>query len=525
MSSANSAFNTQGAINNNPSSVLNKFSLGTPSLNGSPMNNALDSMKIGSQSTPATTSGALTLSGSLNRNSLPVPQTAGVSNDSMSLQAPQTSGQPALKSHTITDAAGNTVTQTYHKPDTQTDTIATTGGLLGSAGTNTGTQSTSSNTGVTTTGLLGDTTGTTQTTPPATGVPGAIQDLQGIGQNGSQGYNQAVQNLSDFDRTLAQKYGAIESTPIPLEFQQGREQVIARQATSERAALQNAVNQQQTQQGQQTTALNDAGLLGTQTAPYGNYSFAQNGTVGNNGTGTAGVAPTDPFYKTLQTYAQLRATGQESLIPSSVSGNSVLNAQLTQMAQGINPQYNANTAAGTASAQQSNSQTAGTASVDANNKIYQDALANSANLQQQLGNVDQLGSLLLTTAQNGGINPSSSKFANQTIGQVRSQLSNAQQAQFDSTMQTLTAKIGLLLNVGGGAITDQVRSSANQVIDGTLALSALPAVLSQIQSEGAIVSKNQADVATKAYQNVTQTNNQLNGNTTTQSGSLSWDTI
>jgi len=112
--------------------------------------------------------------------------------------------------------------------------------------------------------------GSTVTSPaPTTTQPqpvrGLFQDvtssLARVGQQGSEGYNKAIQNLTDFDRALAQKYGAIESTPIPLNFQQGREQVIARQAASERAALQGAVNQQQTQQGQLISALSSAGGL------------------------------------------------------------------------------------------------------------------------------------------------------------------------------------------------------------------------------------------------------------------------
>jgi len=77
-------------------------------------------------------------------------------------------------------------------------------------------------------------------------------------------YSQAVQNLAGFNQQLAQKYGAIENTPIPLEFQQGREQVLARQAASQQEALQQAINQQQEALGLglQQQQLQQSGLQG-----------------------------------------------------------------------------------------------------------------------------------------------------------------------------------------------------------------------------------------------------------------------
>ena len=117
---------------------------------------------------------------------------------------------------------------------------------------------------------------TSAPSPVDTSYPGLIKSLATVGTQGSAGYSQAVKNLSDFDRALAQKYGAIESTPIPLNFQQGREQVIAKQAASERDALQQAVTQEQTQQGQQIGALGTAASLTPDLLRYG-------------GTGTSGA--------------------------------------------------------------------------------------------------------------------------------------------------------------------------------------------------------------------------------------------
>lgn len=168
--------------------------------------------------------------------------------------------------------------------------------------------------------------------------PGIVSDLVNLGTNGSQGYNKAVNNLADFDRQLAQKYGDIESTPIPLEFQQGREQVIARQAASERAALQGAVTQQQTQQGQQIGALGTAGgFAQPQLAGFNQQSFNPlTGTFGNTAGGTSALSQLPPQAQTaIQSYAQqvqsgamTRADAESRLSAYGVAGTNALNEVL-----------------------------------------------------------------------------------------------------------------------------------------------------------------------------------------------------
>lgn len=113
-------------------------------------------------------------------------------------------------------------------------------------------------------------------------------------------------------------------------------------ATGEQAALAGT--------GQQLTAQNQAqtGVLGAATAvkpelgQYGqNYYNPLTGTTGGASTE---VQPTDPFYKTMQTYANMLVSGQSASVPSAVTSNPVLNAQLQNMAKTINPNYNASIA-------------------------------------------------------------------------------------------------------------------------------------------------------------------------------------
>lgn len=104
-----------------------------------------------------------------------------------------------------------------------------------------------------------------------------------------QDLNTSVQNRNQLQSDIAKQYGLVESQPIPLEFQQGREQVMARQYAGQLDAAQQAVTQAQsglgyanTQQGLQQgalgTALGAAGttLSGGQYMPYGgdNAGFA-----------------------------------------------------------------------------------------------------------------------------------------------------------------------------------------------------------------------------------------------------------
>lgn len=93
----------------------------------------------------------------------------------------------------------------------------------------------------------------------------------------------------------------------------------------------------QTGQSQAQSALGTAAGLA---APIlGSYGQANYNPVGGNSS-SGQVQPNDPFYQTLQSYAKQAANGQISAVPSSITSNPVLNAQMNQMAQSINPSYN-----------------------------------------------------------------------------------------------------------------------------------------------------------------------------------------
>ncbi len=377
-----------------------------------------------------------------------------------------------------------------------------------------------------------------QVLPPNTSQAGLISQLGGIAGNQSPQYQQAQQQYLDASQKLAAlraseaqqeaNIGASGTNLAEAGGEQGLLQSLfaAKQAaltgemTAAQTSAQAATGQQQTQQQGLGSA---AGLLAPTLGSYGQAQYSPLGGLVGGGTG-AGVSPSDPFYQTMQTYAQQLASGQSASIPSSVSGNPVLQAQLIQMAQQINPKFNYNAALGVGAAQQSNVQTAGTAGVTANQQVFNQAYSTYTQLQNTVQNVDQFGSLLtsgMTSADGTTINPTDAKFANQTLSAIRGQLSVPEQATYDTTLAALRGKISGLLSVGGNEIPTQVTADANKILDGSLPLGSLSSVLQRIQAEGNILLRNQSQIVNNAYQGI-QTgggaSNSTNGTTNTTNG-------
>lgn len=337
-------------------------------------------------------------------------------------------------------------------------------------------------------------------------------------------YTKAVDQQNQLKQGMAKQFGNIESTPIPLEFQQGREQVLNRQYASQLDAAQGAVTQQQqalgyanTQQAQQQQALGTAlGAAAPILQQYGqnNYNPVSGGQQG-------GVQPNDPFFATLQQYAHMYASNQQGAIPSSITSNPVLNAQVLQMAQQINPSFNYNTAQGAAAAQQSNTTLGGTATPQAYAGIYQQALGDYQNLQQSVQTVDSFGNLLTSNMLQGGINPSDLKWASKTLSEIRNQLSSGAQAQYDTTLAALRSKISGMLAIGGSETPTALTADAKNILDGSLPLNQLTGVLQRIKQEGNVLLNAQG-------QKVNNAKTGIGGGSTApvqQSGAINWDSL
>lgn len=217
-----------------------------------------------------------------------------------------------------------------------------------------------------------NTSGTTPTITPQSGNTGLygqlVEKLAGQNvqnnpdyQNQLSAYQKAVKSKADFDSKLAQKYGAIENNPIPLEFQQGREQVLARQAASQDATLQGAITQAQEGLGYTLTGQGltnqSLGQATTATAPIQAPYTSQvlspvtGQSIQGGGAGPAGGG-LNPL-NNIDDYAQKVVNGQMTIdqATSALGGSPAFAGALNQAITKINPNFNFTQSAASAQTQ------------------------------------------------------------------------------------------------------------------------------------------------------------------------------
>jgi hypothetical protein len=210
-----------------------------------------------------------------------------------------------------------------------------------------------------------------QTGNEATTFTGLVKQSQNQGQaytDAMSNYNKAKQDLAEYETKLAQTNKNIASQGISLESARGQEANIGQAATAEHAALQGAVNaasnvlsaanQQQGLQVQAGTAANTAaqtqaqratGVAGTAlgaVAPITGVTpgtqIVQPGMLGTSAGVSGGISDAD-----MKQYATMAANGQIAAIPSSITNNMQLNAELNRQAKLINPNYDPITSSAT----------------------------------------------------------------------------------------------------------------------------------------------------------------------------------
>lgn len=301
-------------------------------------------------------------------------------------------------------------------------------------------------------------------------------------------YQKAIQDYNTSVQNQARSMGANYSEPIPLNFQQGRGQVLQTQYAAQQAGLgglvsgaSNALGAANTQQGLQTTAGQGA-YTGAQTqagrattagtsvlnavqpitgVPYGTQTI-QPGLLGQNGGQTGQVQPNDPYYKTLQNYAQMAASGQYGAISSSVTGNAVLNDQMNQMAKAINPNYNPVT-----SSAQSGITTAQTQNVATMTASYQSAT--------------NLGSQLKDLISTYGVNPADLNAANIAIQKVAQNTSSAQYQALNNLVTDIVATYSSILTPG--STTDTARATAASLLNDTASGKSIMTTLNNLDDQ------------------------------------------
>lgn len=361
------------------------------------------------------------------------------------------------------------------------------------------TSSTSSNSGNPATGAVNTTNqglltslasntlqGSPATNTATTGLLNTAQTNPGTSGQAYDDYQKAVNELNTLKQQIAQQQGGIESQAIPLEFQQGREQVLNRQYASMLDAAQQKVNQAQAALGYQISGVqtqqagyNQAGGLGNQAQGltqqgitsalgYTQPVQVQYGTpLVNPQTGQVlgGTGTTGDVSSTINYWANQIATNKASIndVPATITGNIQLKTQLQQAIQGINPSYNP-------SVQQAGQETASALTAQTNQ------------LQAALNGAEANFKLLTNTAQQGGVNDMNVPVLN-TLQQniARGLASNSSVINFQSTLATVRSQYAAIL--GGGTVTVDSQNRAQQAIPDNISLSALQSLEQQMKQE------------------------------------------
>ncbi len=388
-----------------------------------------------------------------------------------------------VKSTTITHPTGSIVKTDYHTPtDTTTKSTSTNSGLV-NKDTTSSTPVNNAPVAPTVSGQIQNVANTgAQTTNEAEtqkklADAGAITQWEQDIRNGM-AVEQANKRLSDFRQEVAKIYGGIESQAIPLQFQQGREQALARQYAAQEAGLQQGVTNALANQGQQ-------------------FSAAQ--TQAGRGATTAGQA-----YTGAQTQANRAAS----------AANTVLGA--------VAPVYGVSY--GTQVGQP------GLPNGGINNNAYGGGPAAAANVQSikdLTGQVNQIKSvfngaeanfkLLVDTAKQGGVNDMNIPAINalQQSAQ-RGFTSSSAVINFQNTLATVRAQYAQIL--GGGTATVDSQNRAEQAIPADISLGALQSLEQQLKSEA----NNRVQGINEQIQTLSGQGSTSGGTT---GGGFSWDAL
>lgn len=238
--------------------------------------------------------------------------------------------------------------------------------------------------------------------------------------------DKANQALLDLRKRYATEVGNIESQPIPLQFQQGRTQVLGRQFATQESAAQQALNNEITARGQTLNALGSAaGLAAPVQLPYSNQYVdpATGQTIGSTG-GSLDTA--------VQNVASKLRSGQmtysDALQALSGYGQGGVNALQQALPEGFN-------------IAQSNTLGGQQGSINVNYQLADTALKNVENIMTQLMGGQTTNIPLI----NKGVNWLSTQFG---IG------SEQTRAMTGAVQSLRNAYASLLASAKGGTPTD-----------------------------------------------------------------------
>lgn len=256
---------------------------------------------------------------------------------------------PTYTASGVVPSAFTTLGQQPTQQNTGTQGYATSG-IQSPAPTGTSTVAGAPQTFTTPSGAVVNADGSTVSTPSSSTkglFSSVVGSLAGVGPaNAAIGAN-AQKIASDAGTAIAnvgsqgQRFIAGQRTTGTTPVAEGNAAVTAQTTAAEQAAIAAGANvalqgnqQALTAQGQTQTALGTAGGLAQPSpAAYGQTTFDP--VTGTYSGGANGGLPPD----VMQQYAQMAATGQYSAIPSFITSNPVLSAQLNVAAKALNPNY------------------------------------------------------------------------------------------------------------------------------------------------------------------------------------------
>lgn len=308
------------------------------------------------------------------------------------------------------------------------------------------------------------------TQPPAPQAPSAfntnVNTLTNFGSGQeTPGVAKAREDLKNFQTQYAQQTGANSAAPIPLEFSQGRNQVLANQYNAALPAYQGAVTNSLTSQGQQIGAANQAGTLAQPVGQFGLLTNPQTGQPLNTGV----------FQSAIQQAQQLVNSGtpvndpsvQALLSPFGFVGPLAFNqAMQSSQGGGWNP------AAQSAVTNQNITQ-----GVDTQQQAY------SLNLGlQQLKTVQPLIQNFLKTS---GINPTDVPAMNAQIGTYIANLKNpAATAQYQYMVNDLQKFASQMLSAGAGGTPTGIQAATELMNPQNLSMSQIQYALNTLDTLG-----------------------------------------
>lgn len=308
--------------------------------------------------------------------------------------------------------------------------------------------------------------------PPSYG--GLIGTLANTAGQPSQGYLQAqqtaqtaLQNLQTSQTNEANALSLNAQNPIPLEFQQGRANILQNQYLAQQQAYANTY-QGATAQEQAATGQQQAQQLGLGAAagysqpvqvPYSNqYISPVTGQPVSGSTGNYNIM------SAAQNYAQMVQNGQMSYndAVSAMGGYGVAGQQALNSA--LPSGFNVN---------QSNATAASQSSQTAQQQQYTSAASQASNLGLQLNQL----------IQQAGINPNDLNALNSFVQQVATNTSNPNYQTFQNLVNDLANTYAQVLTPAGGSTTDMVRQISSSLLNSTQSGQSILQVMQNLDSQ------------------------------------------